>query len=38
MRDNIHSFDLVNCFWEFFKNQRMEKYTILVVVDILIVR
>ena len=22
VRDNIHSFDLVNCFWEFFKNPK----------------
>ena len=29
VRDNIHSFDLVNCFWEFFKNPKYgEVYTI----------
>ena len=22
VRDNLHSFDLVNCFWEFFKNPK----------------
>ena len=22
VRDNMHSFDLVNCFWEFFKNPK----------------
>ena len=22
MRDNIHSYDLINCFWEFFKKPR----------------
>lgn len=25
VRDNIHSFDLVNCFWEFFKNPKKGK-------------
>ena len=25
VRDNIHSFDLVNCFWEFYKNPKKGK-------------
>ena len=37
VRDNLHSYDLVNCFWEFLRNQKGEKFTISVVEDFLIV-
>ena len=29
VRDNIHSFDLINCFWHFYKNQEKVKFIIL---------
>ena len=29
VRDNIHSADLVRCFWNFIKNQKKEKYIML---------
>ena len=33
VRDNLHSFDLVNCFWEFYKRPRRGRYITLVVED-----
>ena len=38
VRDNLHSFDLVNCFWEFFKKPKKVKSIILVEADSQIVR
>ena len=38
VRDNIHSEDLISCFWNFIKIQVMVRYIILAVEDTLIVQ